>query len=132
MKKNLARTMLLFIAVAVIGYFAFMSYVSSQMRAASIETWDAMKDSIFECPAGTEVRTEGWSKLGVSRTCSSPRHGRWEAWSDGYKRIDGIYQHGKKHGVWVFYNPDGSVSKRIEYKQEAEMPEAATVKDESS
>lgn len=126
MKKNIARAFLVLMVVAVVGYFAFMSYVSSQMRDSSNETWEAMKASKFECPPGMEVRTEGWSKLGVSRTCSSPRHGKWEAWSDGYKNVDGFYEHGKKHGVWVFYNPDGSVSKKIEYEQDFEVAAAAT------
>ena len=121
MKKNIARAILVLMALAIVGYFAFMSYVSSQMRASSDKTWEAMKAAEFECPVGKEVKTEGWSKLGVSRTCASPRHGKWEAWSDGYKNIDGFYEHGKKHGLWVFYNPDGSVSKQIEYKQDAEV-----------
>jgi len=118
-------------AVAVIGYFAFMTYVSYQMRASSDKTWGAMKASNFECPPGMDVRTEGWSKLGVSRTCSSPRHGKWEAWSDGYKNIDGFYEHGKEHGVWIFYNKDGSISKKIEYKRGVEVTSDVTVETES-
>ncbi len=129
MRKNIARTFLVLMAAALIGYFAFMSYVSSEMRASSNKTWDAMKASRFECPDGMVVRTEGWSKLGVSRTCSNPRHGKWEAWSDGYKNIAGFYEYGKKHGVWIFYNRDGSISKKIEYKQDVEVATTATTKE---
>jgi len=80
-----------------------------------------MKSADFECPVGMEARTDRWSRLGYSRTCVNPRHGRWEAWSDGYKHIDGYYEHGKKHGRWIFYNPDGSVSKEVEYDRDAEV-----------
>lgn len=75
-----------------------------------------MKGDIFECPPGLEEKTERWSKLGYSRSCVKPKHGKWEAWSEGYKHIDGFYHNGKKHGNWVFYNSDGSVSQEITYK----------------
>lgn len=94
-----------------------MSYISSQMSNSSVSTWEAMKGGIFECPPDLEEKTERWSKLGYSRSCVKTKHGKWEAWSEGYKNIDGFYHNGKGHGNWVYYNPDGSVSKEITYKE---------------
>jgi len=118
---KVARIILIIIAVGVVGYFSFMSYVSFQMSNSSISTWEAMKGKVFDCPPGLEEKTERWSKLGYSRSCVKPKHGKWEAWSEGYKHIDGFYLNGKKHGIWVFYKPDGSVSKEIEYKNGKEV-----------
>ncbi len=98
-----------------------MSYISYQMSNSSINTWESMKDGVFECPPGLEEKTERWSKLGYSRSCVKPKHGKWEAWSEGYKHIDGFYNNGKKDGNWVFYNSDGTVSKEIEYKDGKEV-----------
>lgn len=53
----------------------------------------------FPCPEGTEERRERWSKLGYSKKCVPFVHGKWEAWSDGYKNIEGYYEHGIKKGV---------------------------------
>jgi len=113
--QRIAKIFLIIIAVVVIGYFPFMSYISSQMSNSSIKTWEAMNEVEFNCPPGLKEKTERWSKLGYSRSCVKPIDGKWEAWSEGYKHIDGFYMSGKKHGTWVFYNPNGSISKEIEY-----------------
>ena len=128
---KMVSTVLTIIAVVVIGYFSLMSYLSSQMSESSIDTWKAMKSGNFDCPEGMEEKTERWSKLGYSRSCVKPKHGKWEAWSEGYKHIDGFYNHGKKEGVWVFYNSDGSISKKVEYKEDREVSANAGVKDGS-
>lgn len=33
----------------------------------------------------------------------------------GYKWVQGTYINGKEHGEWLWFNKDGSVSKRIIY-----------------
>jgi antitoxin component YwqK of YwqJK toxin-antitoxin module len=91
------------------------------MSAISNKTWKVMESNKFECPTGMEVKMEGWSKVGYSRTCISLRNGKWEAWDDGYKHIDGYYEQGKKQGKWVYYKPDGTVSKEVEYNQDVEV-----------
>ena len=116
-----AKVFLAVIAVIIIGYFLFMSYVSTEMSNSSISTWDAMKQVELNCPPGLKEKTERWSKLGYSRSCVKPTDGKWEAWSDGYKQIDGFYKDGSKHGKWVFYNSDGSISKEIEYINNKEV-----------
>jgi hypothetical protein len=103
------------IAAVLASYLGFVSLISYQMNASSSETWAAMQSATFECPAGQEVRLEGWGKLGNSRACSNQRNGKWEAWENGYKHIDGFYKDGIEHGVWTFYREDGTVQKTIEY-----------------
>lgn len=75
----------------------------------------------FTCPEGTELKIERWSKLGYSRICTPLKHGKWEAWSEGYKNIDGNFINGEEDGIWVWYNKDGSVYKKIEYNQGKEI-----------
>ncbi len=80
-----------------------------------------MRTSEFACPEGTEEKLEFWGQSGNSRSCVSPIHGKWEAWSDGYKNVDGFYEKGQKHGTWFFYNPDGTVYLEIEYDMGVEV-----------
>jgi len=126
---KIAKIFLSIVALIVIGYFIFMSYISTQMSASSMETWEAMKKSTFECADGLKEKKEGWSKLGYSRSCVKPKHGKWEAWSEGYKHIDGYYFNGKEHGVWFFYNPDGSISQKIEYNLGKEVNQNSLAKE---
>ena len=120
-QSNMVRNVLLLLAIIVIGYFVGVSYISHLMSSSSQETWEAMQSTDFECPAGTEARTDGWGKLGYSRTCVNLTNGKWEAWEDGYKNIDGYYEQGKKHGVWIFYQTDSSMSKKIQYSHGVEL-----------
>jgi len=80
-----------------------------------------MKSSEFICPEGTEEKLEFWGQGGNSRSCVNPKHGKWEACNNGYKNIDGYYEDGKKHGIWYFYNPDGTVKFKIEYDMGVEV-----------
>ena len=125
---KIAKIFLTSVVLILIVYFSFMSYVSSQMSASSINTWEAMKSSSFVCPEGLKEKTEDWSKLGTSRSCVKPKHGKWEAWDEGYKHIDGYYNNEKEHGVWVFYNSDGSIYKKIEYNQGKEVNKNTSIK----
>ncbi len=111
---SIVRNVVFIIALLIIGYDAIKQYYLSQRNASVRETRESMRSSEFECPEGMEVRTEGWWKMGYSRFCVNLKHGKWEAWELGYKHIDGYYDHGKRHGTWVYYNSDGSVSKEIE------------------
>ncbi len=124
---SIVRNIVFIIALLIIGYDAIVRYYSSQRSASVRETWESMKSSELECPEGMEVRTERWAQAGYSRTCVNLRHGKWEAWELGFKRIDGYYDHGKEHGTWVFYKSDGSVSKEIEYNQGFEIARSSTV-----
>jgi hypothetical protein len=121
MNRKLAQVFIGSVTVAVIGYFAFMSYVSSQMSDIRQTTWEAMKISELQCPEGTELKTDGWSKSGYSRTCVNLKHGKWEAWDQGYKNIDGNYNRGKKDGKWIWYHPNGKKYRVIEYDNGIEL-----------
>ncbi|QKK11180.1 MAG: hypothetical protein HND59_05765 [Pseudomonadota bacterium] len=97
------------------AYLLFMYVISSYIGSSSIETWDAMQKQAFNCPEGTEVTYRGWSENGRMRYCEPSKNGAWEAWMSGYKWVQGTYINGKEHGEWLWFNKDGSVSKRIIY-----------------
>jgi len=118
---KIAKLFLYVLVGGLVVYVLATFYFSYRMAESHKRTWESMKSEPFPCPEGTEEKTEGWSKLGVSRTCSEARHGKWEAWSEGYKQIDGYYDHGKKNGKWVWYRSDGSISKSVEYNQGDEV-----------
>ena len=84
------------------------------MNEDSQNTWNAMNKVDFKCPIDEEVKIKAWGKTGKSRSCSN-LNGKWEAWENGYKKIDGFYQSGLKNGVWKYYLEDGKVVKTIEY-----------------
>ena len=115
------RTTVFVLALISIGFFVFVNYVTQQSKERATKNYEAMKSSEFLCPEGMEEKLELWGQGGNSRSCVSPKHGKWEAWSEGYKNIDGYYENGKKHGVWLFYNPDGTVKLEIEYDRGIEV-----------
>lgn len=119
--KALWGILLAFLAATTV-YLLIGAFFSDRLTAASQATWAAMDASSFECPAATELRTEGWGKSGYSRTCAALKDGPWEAWEDGYMHITGSYRSGKEDGRWTFYNSDGSISHVIEYKNGVEVP----------
>lgn len=80
----------------------------------------------FSCPEGFEEKRERWSKLGYSRTCNPSKDGKWEAWDNGYKNIEGFYKNGQEDGKWVWYNKDGSVYRIVEYKNGKEISNQLT------
>lgn len=89
----------------------FFGYVNT----SSTDNWETMKAKDFNCPQGTEVSYRGWSENGSLRYCEPLKEGKWEAWMSGYKWVDGNYKNGKKHGKWINYNEDGSITNVTEY-----------------
>ena len=87
------------------------------MSSSIGDTWEVMESNEFSCPEGTEEKRERWSKRGYSRSCSPPLNGKWEAWDEGFKHIDGYYDHGVKDGKWVWYQKDGTVYRIIKYNK---------------
>ncbi len=103
------------------AYVGINLYISSELTTDAKSTWAAMSESKFSCPKGTEPSLDGWSKTGYSRTCINLKHGKWEAWDQGYKHIEGFYEHGNKHGTWSFFKEDGSIYQTVEYKNGQEV-----------
>lgn len=98
-----------------VAYLLIMSLISYSMTSTSQKTWDVMKSNPLECPPGTKLTYRGWSENGTQRYCEALKNGPWEAWMSGYKWVQGTYKNGKEHGEWLWFNKDGSVSKRIIY-----------------
>jgi len=96
-------------------WVAALIFSYCQTNANFEETKKAMNESSFSCPAGTEVKIERWEKIGFSRTCVNMNHSKWEAWKDGYRKISGYYEKGKKHGLWEYYSSDGLISNKLNY-----------------
>ena len=110
------------IGLALVGaYSLLMIFITQPMHENSQDTWSAMEAQPLSCPDGTEVSRDGWSKSGYLRYCEPLREGVWEAWDSGYRNILGAYRNGKEHGVWIFYNEDGSVRQTIEYNDGDEV-----------
>jgi len=103
------------------AYLLIMGSFSSYLTMSAKETWEAMKDSPFSCPPGTEVTYRAWSENGRQRYCEKAKDGPWEAWMSGYKWVQGYYKSGKEHGEWVWFNEDGTVSKTISYENGVEL-----------
>jgi len=66
-----------------------------------------MQSSAFTCPQGTESTNRAWSKAGHARYCEPLRNGKWEAWSEGHRQVEGEYKNGKESGTWRWYGADG-------------------------
>ena len=115
------RAVVFVLALISIGFFVFVNYVTQQSKERASKNTEAMKNSEFVCPEGTEEKWEYWSEGGNSRSCVSPKHGKWEAWNNGYKHIDGYHEYGKKHGKWLFYKSNGAVKFEIEYDRGIEV-----------
>lgn len=123
---NAARNTILVLAIFGLAYFGVTSFFSYRMGERSKETWAAMMSEDMPCSPGTELRTEPWGFQGYTRTCVSLKDGKWEAWADGYRHIEGGFKNGKEHGIWAFYRADGSVSKTIEYRDGQEISRSET------
>ena len=118
---KIIRNIVFVLALFAVGFFVFVNYITQQSKERANKNSEAMRISEFVCPEGTEEKWEYWSEGGNSRSCVPPKHGKWEAWNNGYKNIDGYYEDGKEHGTWFFYNPDGSVKFQIEYDMGVEI-----------
>lgn len=117
--------------VAGIGFFSYFSFVTTRMKEHLTETRTRMNESVFECPPGREEKKERWSKLGYSRSCVEPKDGKWEAWSEGYKMIEGSYSNGKKSGRWIHYRADGSISNTVYYRDGVEISNARAINNDN-
>ncbi len=38
-------------------------------------------------------------------------------YENGNPKFEGSWRKGKKHGIWVYYDSDGNIEKRVEYKR---------------
>ncbi|MCK5455890.1 MAG: hypothetical protein KAI45_02110 [Melioribacteraceae bacterium] len=116
MKKWIANTILWIIGIFALLFITLPYLMSWQFSSSHKDTWDIMDNSDFKCPPNTEITTRGWSKVGYMRYCEPKKNGPWEAWSEGYKNIQGEYYNGKKHGKWTWFNSDGSTQSTITYE----------------
>lgn len=115
MKKRLATIVLWVLGAGVALYFGFSYLMSWQFSRSYSDTWSAMEKSTFTCEPNTDATTRAWSKAGNMRYCEPKKNGAWEAWSEGYRHIQGEYKNGKEHGAWRWFNPDGTISRTIVY-----------------
>ena len=115
MNKQFAKTILWLLGAGIVFYFGLLFLVSRQLSQSMSDTWNAMETSTFPCPPGTEVTTRGWSEAGYMRYCEPKKDGPWEAWSEGYRHIQGEYKNGKEHGTWRWFNQDGTIQKTVIY-----------------
>jgi hypothetical protein len=115
MTKTLAKITLWLLGGGIVLYFGLSFLMSSQLSKSVSDTWKAMDDTSFTCPPGTDVTTRGWSKSGYMRYCEPKKNGPWEAWSEGYRHIQGEYKNGKEHGTWRWFSPNGTIEKTIVY-----------------
>jgi hypothetical protein len=110
------------VGAAVVGIYPTVLLIMSwEQSIANRKTWNSMQASPFPCPDGLEVKIEGWGENGFSRSCETKKEGKWEAWEAGAKVIDGEYRNGKRHGRWLWYRHDGSVSRTIVYDEGVEV-----------
>jgi hypothetical protein len=116
MKKWISRAILLVLGLLAILFFAFPYLMSWQLSDSHGKTWEAMNQTDLKCPSGTEVTSRGWSKAGYTRYCEPKKNGPWEAWSGGYRQIQGEYRNGLEHGRWIWFNEDGTIQSTIVYE----------------
>lgn len=114
--KRISRIILWALGSFALLFFALPYLMSWQLSSSHDKTWEAMRELEMICPPNTEVTTRGWSKAGYMRYCEPKKNGPWEAWSEGYRQIQGAYRNGQKHGTWQWFNRDGSIQSTIEYR----------------
>jgi hypothetical protein len=128
MTKRLATIFLWSVGALVALYIGIMYLVSWQYSRSHSETWAAMERSTLECSPGTEVTTRGWSEAGYLRYCEPKKNGPWEAWSNGYRQVQGEYRDGKEHGTWRWFNRDGSIQSTVVYDNGSKVSEQGAAK----
>lgn len=128
MTKHLAVIVLWSIGALVVLYIGISLLVSWQYSRSHSETWAAMERSTLECSPGTEVTTRGWSEAGYLRYCEPKKNGPWEAWSNGYRQVQGEYRDGKEHGTWRWFNRDGSIQSTVVYNNGSKVSEQGAAK----
>lgn len=69
------------------------------------------------CEAPAQIEVSPWGQKGASKVCNV-RNGDFVAAEDGYIRVRGRYEMGKKVGVWRWYDKSGGVSKEVDYSAE--------------
>lgn len=82
--------------------------------------YEKMKQERIECPEGSELRVNDWSKLGLSRECVM-RHGKFVGWEYGRKIVEGQYYNGLETGTWIWYDKKGDIDKTVNYENRVEV-----------
>ena len=79
---------------------------------------EVMMKTPHVCKKGTVEKIEGYGKTGYSRFClkNGVKNGHWEVWEKQYKCIEGNYSNWKEEWEWIIWNKDGSISKKMYYK----------------
>ena len=116
--KLIGLIVLIFVGVGVSTMFLLRRVLVDDMEA----TYRLVTRIQFQCPDGTTEAIERWGKTGYMRFCKKGEvnDGPWTAWEAQYRNIDGQYQNGKKHGIWTWWNKDGSKYRIIEYREGTE------------
>lgn len=74
----------------------------------------------MSCPKPSVKEYRAWGKSGVSVGCRID-HGPFVA-VEGYLRVRGQYESGRKVGRWEFYDQDGKVYKEVDYSEGDQDP----------
>jgi hypothetical protein len=115
MNKRRAKTILWVFGGGIVLFLGCSFLISWQLSQSMSDTWKAMEVHTFSCPLGSSVTTRGWSKAGYMRYCEPNKDGPWEAWSEGYRHIQGEYKSRREHGTWYWFNQDGTIQKTVVY-----------------
>ncbi len=101
-------------------------FLVSRLTTSGLDaTYREITRAEFECPKGSTEGIERWGNAGYMRFCKQGgiMHGPWMAWEAQRLNIQGEYREGKQHGLWTFWNSDGSKYKIIEYRNGFEIRE---------
>lgn len=83
----------------------------------------AMLNEKLDCPEGSKGEYDRWGGIdspGWAHSCKM-NHGKYHVWNGDVLMIEGLYDHGKKEGVWIFRDEDGNTTKTVEYSNGVEI-----------
>lgn len=116
------------IIVSVILYICITAISVYKINNDRETTRNAMLKIQHDCPEGCREIVEPWGgdKSGYSRYCIdrfNNKQGQWVAWANSKLQIEGFYYNNAKHGIWKWFNNDGTVNSSTEYVLGKEVKE---------
>jgi hypothetical protein len=70
----------------------------------------------LSCPEPAVAQFEPWGKSGLQQICKI-KHGPFVAMEGGYVHVRGQYDNGKEVGVWLWYDVQGKIVKKVDYSK---------------
>ncbi len=96
-------------------YFLAIYWVVYRGGEISNKNLEDIQKYNLNCSEGSVVNIERWGKNGYSKSCIGATNGRWIAWENGYKNIEGEYLEGKENGKWIWFHKNGAVYREVTY-----------------